>query len=82
MKKIKKVSNNELINCLLQSLEYNTEALDYMKNEISRLEDLLKYNSNDAEVSRILKIYKYIEFSLKFLDDSYNESLKKLGVFK
>ena len=82
MKNPKKVTKEELKNSLLQSLEYNSEALDYVENQIVRFEDLLKYNENDEASLNTLNVLKYIEFSLNYLDKSYNETLKSIGVFR
>lgn len=79
MRNPKKVSNIEKINGLNQSLYYNTEALDYIQNEISRYENFVKYNEEDTQSLNTLNILRYIEFSLKYLDDTYNKGLILLG---
>lgn len=79
MRNPKKVSNIEKINCLNQSLYYNTEALDYIQNEISRYENFVKYNEEDTQSLNTLNILRYIEFSLKYLDDTYEKGLILLG---
>lgn len=79
MKNPKKVSNIEKINSLNQSLYYNTEALDYIQNEISRYENFVKYNEEDTQSLNTLNVLRYIEFSLKYLDDTYNKGLILLG---
>lgn len=80
MKKIKNVSNRELANSLLESLAHNDDAIDYIKNQIYRTENVLGYMPEDKETQERLKIEKYIEFVLNFTDESYKKSLKKLGV--
>lgn len=77
----KNVSKEEQKNSIIQTLEYNTEALDYIQNEINRHEDFLKYK-DDSEIRSQLNILKYIHFSLTYLDDTYNKSLILLGASK
>lgn len=79
MRSPKKVSNIEKINELNQSLYYNTEALDYIQNEISRYENFVKYNEEDTQSLYTLNTLRYIEFCLKYLDDTYNKGLILLG---
>lgn len=79
MKNPKKVSKIEKINSLKQTLYYNSEALDYLKNEISRYENFVKYNEDDTQALNTLNVLKYIEFSLKYLDDTYEKGLILLG---
>lgn len=79
MKRLKKISKQEQINSINQTLQYNSDALDYIQNEISRYEDMLLYKEDWKEGEETLNILKYIEFSLKYLDDSYNKSLILLG---
>lgn len=79
MKSMKKVSKLEQKNSLKQTLYYNSEALDYVQNEIARYENLYKYNEDDMQVLNILNILRYIEFSLKYLDDTYEKGLMLLG---
>lgn len=82
MKFRKNVSNEEIKNSLILTLEKNTIALDYIENVLHRTEDLYKYNEDDEDVKEQLDVLKYIKFSLTYLDKQYNDSLKKLGVFK
>ena len=79
MKRLKNISKQEQINSINQTLQYNSDALDYIQNEILRYEDMLLYKEDWKEGEEILNILKYIEFSLKYLDDSYNKSLILLG---
>lgn len=79
MRNIKKVSNAQLRASIIQSLEHNVEAVDYVENELNRLNDLLKYREDDVELSRKIHILEYIKFSLLYIDDCYNKSLKKIG---
>lgn len=76
----KKVSKLELKNSLLQSISYNDDALDYIQNQIYRTENVLKLDPSDTLVQEQLNTEKYIQFSLRYLDKSYTDSLKKLGV--
>lgn len=41
MKLMKKISNRELKNSLLETLSYNDTALDYIQNNIFRTENVL-----------------------------------------
>lgn len=79
MKRRKNVSKEELKNSLLESLEYNSKALDYIENVLNRAEDTLKYNEEDRDYQDIVSTLKYIKFALTYLDDQYNESLRKVG---
>lgn len=80
MKKIKNVSNKELANSLLESISHNDAAIDYMQNQIYHTENILGYLPEDTEAQERLKIEKFIIFELEFIDKSYKDSLKKLGV--
>ncbi len=80
MKKIKNVSNRDLANSLLESIAHNDDAIDYMQNRIYDTENVLGYLPEDNEVQERLKIEKFIMFELQFIDKSYKDSLKKLGV--
>lgn len=79
MKRISKIDNIQLKASIVESLEHNTEAMDYIENEKNRLIDLLKYRCVDDELSRIIEVLEYIQFSLKFLDDSYIKALSRIG---
>lgn len=70
----------ELKNSLLETLAHNEDAIDYIKNNISRTENILGYAPEDMEAQEQLKIEKYIEFSLNYLDKQYTDNLKRLGV--
>lgn len=80
MKKIKNVSNRELANSLLESIAHNEDAIDYIQNQIYNTENILGYLPEDIEAQERLKIEKFIMFELEFIDKSYKDSLKKLGV--
>lgn len=80
MKKIKNVSNRELANSLLESIAHNDDAIDYIQNQIYKTENVLGYLPEDMEAQERLKIEKFIKFELEFIDKSYKDSLKKLGV--
>lgn len=76
----KNVPKIELIHSLKESVEKNSEALDYVQNEITRVSDRLEYVENDYVMEDTLKNLKYIEFTLQYLDSQYRKSLKQLGV--
>lgn len=80
MKKIKNVSNKELTNSLLESIAHNDDAIDYIQNQIYKTENVLGYLPEDMEAQERLKIEKFIKFELEFIDKSYKDSLKRLGV--
>lgn len=80
MKKIKNVSNRELANSLLESIAHNDDAIDYIQNQIYKTENVLGYLPEDMEAQERLKIEKFIKFELEFIDKSYKDILKKLGV--
>ena len=80
MKMKKNVSKLELTNSLLQSIDYNDSALDYIENVLNKAEDNLKYNPDDKDFEEIVSVLKYIKFSLNYLDKQYKDSLKRLGV--
>lgn len=79
MKRIKNVSNKEVVDNLKKTLVLNDKAIDYLENVIRKAQDRLEYNPEDEEYKDILEVLKYIQFSLLYLDKSYKESLKKLG---
>ena len=64
----------------MESLAHNDDALDYIQNQIYRTENVLGFDPSDKQVQEQLNIEKYIQFSLRYLDKSYTDSLKKLGV--
>lgn len=74
----KKVSNQELIKSLKESIQYNDSALDYIENEIRRKEDVIKITNNSLDLECDLKNLKYIQFALKYLSESYNNTLRSL----
>lgn len=78
MKNPKKVTKLEKRNGLVQTLYYNTLALDYIENEINRYDNFVKYNEEDMQSLNTLNVLKYIQFSLKYLDDMYNKSIMLL----
>lgn len=80
MKKIKNVSNKDLVNALLESISHNEDAIDYIQNQIYNTENVLGYLPDDADSQERLKIEKFIKFQLEFIDKSYKDSLKKFGV--
>lgn len=75
----KKVNNKELAKALKESIEFNDNALDYVENEIRRKEDLLKITDISLDLDNDLTNLKYIQFSLKYLQDSYENTLRSLS---
>ncbi len=80
MKRKKNVTKQELKDSLVQSLEYNTRALDYIENVLNKAKDNLNYDPDDKDYKEIVETLEYIKFSLTYLDQQYNDSLKRVGV--
>lgn len=80
MKIPKNVSKLELKNSLIESMQKNKMALDYTLRCIHRNEDILGYNSEDIMAQNDLQDLKYIEFILRYIEDSYRKSAKGIGV--
>lgn len=74
----KKVSKEELKNSLKQSIEYNEEALDYIKNKKNSLEDMHKYNPEDKTVIEELNILNYVNITLEHVGKMYEDNLRKV----
>lgn len=72
------VSKLELRNSLKETISKNEDALDYLQNRISTVDNLVKYNENDNVSKEELKNLKYIEFCLKYLDGLYRDNLKRV----
>ena len=72
------VSKLELRNSLKETISKNEDALDYLQNRISTVDNLVKYNENDNVSKEELKNLKYIEFCLKYLDGLYRDNLRKV----
>ena len=72
------VSKLELRNSIKETITKNEDALDYLQNRISTVDNLVKYNENDNVSKEELKNLKYIEFCLKYLDGLYRDNLKKV----
>lgn len=79
MKKLKKGNKQGLKDRLKHRILCNDDALDYIKNEICRMEGLLKFNPEDKDIISYLNILNYIEFSLEFLGYVYEKGLKQVG---
>lgn len=79
MKRIKNVTKQELKASLLQSLEHNAKALDYIENVLNKAKDNLGYDPEDKDYQEIVETLEYIKFVLEYVDNQYNESLKKVG---
>lgn len=83
MKKNKYMNNeqrNYICNSLLESIQHNDDAIDYMQNRIYRTENVLNYLPEDEETFELLQIEKFIKFELEFIGKQYKESLKSMGV--
>lgn len=80
MKKIKNVTKKEKIQCLLETISQNNDAIDYIQNQIYCTENVLGYMPEDKEAQDKLKIEKFIKFNLEYLDKQYEKCLKELGV--
>lgn len=76
----RKVSKLEEKNSILETLSWNDLALDYIQNEIYRMDNLHKFDTEDEQIKQSLDVLRYIKFSLEYLDKCYNDRLKKLGV--
>lgn len=76
---MKKVSNIEILNNLEETLKQNTNAIDYVENEINRVKDILSYNEYDYVSKDFLKNLEYIKFTLYYLDNQYMTAFKKCG---
>ena len=75
-----KVSKIEEINSIKKTLCLNNEAIDYIENHISDVNDVLGYKPDDEQAQYELKISRYICFSLEYLDKCYRIRLKQLGI--
>lgn len=79
-KTVNSVSKLELKNSLIESMHKNTYAIDYIINQLRYTEDILGYNPDDEVAKQNYKDLKYIEFILKYMEDSYRKSAKEIGV--
>lgn len=79
MKEINKIDNTQLRTSIIESLERNADAIDYIENEKNHLIDLLEYVESSHALSRSIEVLEYIQFSLKFLDDCYIKALSRIG---
>lgn len=74
-----KVSNQELIDSLKQSIRANYDALDYVLEKKRIVSDTYKYT--EAEVDKQeLDTLKYLEITLRFVGEQYQTNLRNLGV--
>lgn len=73
-----KKDKNEIKKSLDDTIIKNNNALDYIQNKISKVQNLVDYNSDDVISIDELNNLKYIEFTLKYLDKSYKDSLRSL----
>lgn len=75
-----KYSKLEEINSIKQTLIQNDDALDFINCLIDENLTILGYNPDDLQAKEDLKIVRYIDFSLSYLDKCYRKRLKELGV--
>ena len=75
----KKVSKLEEKQSIRKTLQYNDEAIDYIQNNIYRLENLIKLSPDDEIIKNELDTNNYILFSLTYLDECYKNRLKQIG---
>ena len=64
----RKVSKLEEKNSILETLSWNDLALDYIQNEIYRMDNLHKYDPQDKQIKESLDVLNYIKFSLEYFD--------------
>lgn len=76
---VKTKNKAQICMSIKETLKHNTEALDYVTNELNRTKDMLMYNENDVDLLYKKKCLEYLSGTLYFLDDSYMKSLKQLG---
>ena len=80
MRTYRKVSKLEEINSLKETVVHNDASLDYITNELYRMENIFKLDETDEIVKENLISLRYIKFSLEYLDKMYRDRLKVLGV--
>lgn len=80
MRTYRKVSKLEEINSLKQTVVHNDASLDYITNELYRMENIFKLDETDKIIKENLESLRYIKFSLEYLDKMYRDRLKVLGV--
>lgn len=73
-----KKDKKEIKKSLDDTIIKNNNALDYIQNKISKVQNLVDYNPDDFISIDELNNLKYIEFTLKYLDKSYKDSLRSL----
>lgn len=74
----KKNVNKELRSSLTQSIEFNNNALDYIKNKKNLVSSMHKFNEEDTSIQDELNTLEYIELALKHVGKMYNDNLKKV----
>lgn len=74
-----KVRNIEIACKLREFMNLNISAIDYIDNQINRTKDILGYNDKDKIAKEHLKVLKYINFALYFLDEQYMKAFKDVG---
>ena len=80
MRTYRKVSKLEEINSLKDTIVHNDISLDYITNEMFRIENIYKLDETDKNIKENLNSLRYIKFSLEYLGNMYRDRLKVLGV--
>lgn len=74
-----KISKKEQIDSIVKTVDVNTEAIDYIKNNILRLQNTHKLIPEDVSVVEEVNLNKYIQTCLEFFESCYIDRLKALG---
>lgn len=82
MKFKKNVTNKELLDNFLVSIEHNEKSLDYIENCLLRAKDNLQYNPQDEDYIEIVENLEYIHFVLFYVGNKYGDCLDKIGGVK
>lgn len=69
----------EILENLKYTMSKNTNAIDYVCNEITRLKSCLKYNPTDEIVQNKLHNLEYIRCTLYYLDEQYMIAFRSQG---
>lgn len=73
------LKNKKLYESLKETLEKNANAIDFVTNEVTRLQDILAYDESNADARERLENFEYIGFCLSHLDGMYAKKYKSLG---
>ena len=76
---VKKVSKQDKIKCLKDTMKKNAEAIDYVEECLNIAKDRLSYNENDVQSQIDKEQLEYIKFTLYYLDKMYMKSFRTLG---